>query len=78
MSKMRTLAWQKLPAHIVQRQGKCVWARVMSLDEIQPDFEMEEELFCQKKVSPKKDEKKKAPKEVTKIKIKFISNNHLQ
>ncbi|XP_048589665.1 inverted formin-2 isoform X2 [Nematostella vectensis] len=67
-SKMRTLAWQKLPPHIVQRQQGCIWSRVLSLDStVQPDFHLEEELFCQKVASkdPKKDDKKKKPTEIT-------------
>ena len=50
-SKMRTLQWQKLPPHVIQRSKKCVWTRVLNLAAIQPDFNLGEELFCQKKVT---------------------------
>ena len=65
-NKMRSLAWQKLPMHIVQRSSSCVWRRVLSLDAVQPDFSLEEEWFCQKKVAAKKDDskQKKQPTEV--------------
>ena len=49
-----------------------MWARVMSLEEIQPDFKMEEELFCQRKAVVKKEEKKKAPKEVMFLKLEIM------
>jgi len=42
-----------------------VWARVLALEVIQPDFHLEEEWFCQKKAGAKKTEsKKKEPSEV--------------
>lgn len=64
-SKMRSLAWQKLPPHVIQRSKTCVWARVLALEVVQPDFHLEEEWFCQKKVGAKKTEsKKKEPSEV--------------
>ena len=58
-SKMRSLAWQKLPPHVVQRSKTCVWARVLALEVVQPDFHLEEEWFCQKKAAAKKTESKK-------------------
>ena len=58
-SKMRSLAWQKLPPHVVQRSKTCVWARVLALEVVQPDFHLEEEWFCQKKAGAKKTESKK-------------------
>ena len=64
-TKMKTLAWQKLPPHVIQRSKTCVWARVQALEVVQPDFRLEEELFCQKKAAPKKaDTKKKESSEV--------------
>ena len=64
-SKMRSLAWQKLPPHVIQRSKTCVWARVLALEVVQPDFRLEEEWFCQKKAGAKKTEsKKKEPSEV--------------
>lgn len=65
-SKMRSLAWQKLPPHVIQRSKTCVWARVMALEVIQPDFHLEEEWFCQKKTggAKKTETKKKEPSEV--------------
>lgn len=64
-SKMRSLAWQKLPPHVIQRSKTCVWARVLALEVVQPDFHLEEEWFCQKKAAAKKTEsKKKEPTEV--------------
>ena len=68
-SKMRSLAWQKLPPHVIQRSKTCVWARVLALEVVQPDFHLEEEWFCQKKTGAKKTEsKKKEPSEVRKDK----------
>ena len=58
-SKMRSLAWQKLPPHVIQRSKTCVWARVLALEVVQPDFHLEEEWFCQKKAAAKKTESKK-------------------
>ena len=64
-AKMKSLAWQKLPPHVIQRSKTCVWARVQALEVVQPDFRLEEELFCQKKAAPKKaDSKKKETSEV--------------
>ena len=64
-SKMRSLAWQKLPPHVIQKSKTCVWARVLALEVVQPDFHLEEEWFCQKKAAAKKAEsKKKEPSEV--------------
>ena len=63
-SKMRSLAWQKLPPHVVQRSKTCVWARVLALEIVQPDFHLEEEWFCQKKAAAKKESKKKESSEV--------------
>ena len=66
-SKMRSLAWQKLPPHVIQRSKTCVWARVLALEVVQPDFRLEEEWFCQKKaVAKKPDSKKKESSEVRK------------
>ncbi|XP_078369378.1 LOW QUALITY PROTEIN: inverted formin-2-like [Oculina patagonica] len=65
-SKMRSLAWQKLPPHVIQRSKTCVWARVLALEVVQPDFKLEEEWFCQKKAAAKKAEsKKKESSEIT-------------
>ena len=64
-SKMRSLAWQKLPPHVIQRSKTCVWARVLALEVVQPDFHLEEEWFCQKKAAAKKTESKK--KESTEV-----------
>lgn len=58
-SKMRSLAWQKLPPHVIQRSKACVWARVLELEVVLPDFHLEEEWFCQKKAVAKKAESKK-------------------
>ena len=66
-SKMRSLAWQKLPPHVVQRSKTCVWARVLALEVVQPDFRLEEEWFCQKKAAAKKTESKK--KESSEVRI---------
>lgn len=51
---------------MIQRSKTCVWARVMALEVIQPDFHLEEEWFCQKKTggAKKKETKKKEPSEV--------------
>lgn len=69
-SKMRSLAWQKLPPHVVQRSKTCVWARVLALEVVQPDFHLEEEWFCQKKAVAKKTESKK--KESTEVRPLLI------
>ncbi|XP_068701516.1 inverted formin-2-like isoform X1 [Montipora foliosa] len=65
-SKMRSLAWQKLPPHVIQRSKTCVWTRVLELEVVQPDFRLQEEWFCQKKAVAKKTEsKKKESSEIT-------------
>ena len=68
-SKMRTLQWQKLPPHVIQRSQTCVWARVLNLVAIQPDFTLEEELFCQKKVTKDATDGSANKKKSTEVKL---------
>ena len=75
-SKMRSLAWQKLPPHVIQRSKTCVWARVLALEVVQPDFHLEEEWFCQKKVGAKKKESKK--KESSEVSFKWFSLSYVK
>ena len=72
-TKMKTLAWQKLPPHVIQRSKTCVWARVQALEVVQPDFRLEEELFCQKKAAPKKADSKK--KESSEVRVAGLSSS---
>lgn len=66
--KMKKLQWNKIPGHVLKRSTSSVWKKVIEInDGVEPDYNMEEELFCQItiKKSDKKEEKKKEPKEVS-------------
>lgn len=67
-AKMKKLQWNKIPVNVLKRNNSSVWNKVIEIsDTVEPDYKVEEELFCQaeKKVEVKK-EKPKEPKEVRK------------